>query len=321
MRPKTDCMRKRRSCGGALGAENRPLAVILMIAATTFIAATTLLAKALGTDTLGPALHPLQISHGRFIFAWCAICSVVIVLRPRLSLANGPLHLARTTCGWLGVTLMFAAVAFIPLQDATALSFLNVVFCMVLAVPLLGERVGPIRWSAAAIALVGAVVLLRPGAGALEFGALLALGAAVVMGLELIFIKKLSRREAPLSILFINNSIGVVIASLAVLPVWVAPTPAQWGALAGLGVLMACAQACFINAMARADASFITPFSYLTLVFAALYDAALFGVRPDGISVLGAMIIIAGAGLLAWREARLRTSGGIRSGTSTTPKR
>lgn len=302
-----------------MGAENRALAVVFMVAATVFIAATTLIAKALGTEALGPPLHPLQISHGRFMFAWIAIASVAAILRPKLRATNLKLHIARTSCGWLGVTLMFAAVASIPLQDATALSFLNVVFCMMLAIPLLGERVGPIRWSAALIALVGAVVLLRPGAGALQFGALLALGAAVSMGLELIFIKRLAGRERPLTILLINNTIGVIIASVAVTFVWMPPVPMQWAALAGLGVLMACAQACFINAMSRADASFITPFSYLTLVFAAIYDAALFGVLPDATSLLGAGIIISGAALLAWREARLRPSAGTLSGTSTNP--
>lgn len=303
-----------------MAAENRALAMAFMVAATVFIAATTLLAKALGTETLGPPLHPLQISHGRFIFAWLAITSVVLALRPQLRATNLKLHLARTSCGWLGVTFMFAAVASIPLQDATALSFLNVVFCMLLAIPLLGERVGPVRWSAALIALVGAVVLLRPGTGALQMGAFLALGAALIMGLELIFIKRLAGREGPLTILFINNTIGVVISSIAVSFVWAPPTSMQWAALAGLGVLMACAQACFVNAMSRADASFITPFSYLTLVFAAFYDAALFGVLPDATSVLGASIIIAGAALLAWREARLKPSAGSQSGTSTSPK-
>jgi drug/metabolite transporter (DMT)-like permease len=192
---------------------------------------------------------------------------------------------------------------------------------MLLAIPLLGERVGPVRWSAALIALIGAAVLLRPGAGALQSGALLALGAALIMGLELIFIKRLAGRERPLAILFINNSIGLCIASLAVLPFWAMPTAPQWAALAALGVLMACAQACFVNAMARADASFITPFSYLTLVFAALYDGVIFKVLPDTTSLLGAAIIIAGAALLAWREARLRPSTGIPSETSTTPMR
>jgi hypothetical protein len=52
-----------------------------------------------------------------------------------------------------------------------------------------------------------------------------------------------------------------------------------------------------------ADASFVTPFTYLTLVFAALYDATLFGVLPDGTSLFGALVIISGAALLAWRES------------------
>ena len=65
---------------------------------------------------------------------------------------------------------------------------------------------------------------------------------------------------------------------------------------------MAAAQACFVNGMARADASFVAPFSYGTLIFAALYDIAFYGVVPDAITILGAGIIIAGALLLAWRE-------------------
>lgn len=279
------------------------LAVAFMLAATAFIAGTTLLAKALGTDALGPALHPLQVSHGRFVFAWIAIATVLAILRPRLTRPDLPTHVARTLCGWGGVTLMFAAAAAIPLSDATAISFLNPVFCMILAIPLLGERIGPWRWGAAAIAFLGAVVLIRPGAGLVELGALLALGAALLMGLELIFIKRLSGREAPLQILFVNNTIGVAIASLAVFWVWAPPAPAQWAALAALGVVMASAQLCFVNAMARAEASFVTPFSYVTLVFAALFDAVLFGVLPDVVSVLGAAIIITGAALLAWREA------------------
>jgi drug/metabolite transporter (DMT)-like permease len=247
----------------------------------------------------------LQISHGRFVFAFALFAMVAAVLRPRIQRPDLRLHLGRTLFGWGGVTLMFAAVAFIPLGDATAISFLNPVFAMLLAIPLLGERVGRIRWSAACIALIGALILLRPTPASFQPAAVLALAAAVVMGLEVIFIKKLAGREAPFQILLVNNAIGVVIASLAVIPVWVPPTPAQWVALAAIGVLMATAQTFFINAMARADASFIAPFSYATLIFAALYDALIFGARPDATSAIGAAVILSGAGLLAWREARL----------------
>ena len=283
--------------------QNPTAAVALMVLATIFIAGTTLAAKALGTSTLGPPLHPLQISHGRFTFAFMGLLCVVAVLRPKIKAPNIRLHLSRTLCGATGVTLMFAAVSFIPLGDATAISFLNPVFGMLLAIPLLGEKVGPWRWAAAVIAFVGALVLLRPGPDTFQVAAMLALGAAMAMGLELIFIKKLADREPPLQILLVNNFLGWILMSTVMIPFWIAPTMAQWGVLVALGLMMAAAQTCFVNAMARADASYVTPFSYLTLIFASLYDWAIFSSVPDWVSILGAAIIVSGAALLAWREA------------------
>ena len=288
-------------------APNPPLALALILTATAFIAGTMLFAKMIGTGVLGDPLHPLQVSHGRFLFAFMAISTVALVMLPKITQPNLKLHVGRTLFGWGGVTMMFAAVAFIPMSDATAISFLNPVFGMLLAIPFLGERVGPWRWFAAAMALGGALILLRPGPETFQVAALLALAAAILMGAELIFIKKLADSETPFQILLINNALGLTIATLAVFPVWVPPTGAQWAALAGIGVLMATAQACFVNAMARADASFVTPFSYVTLIFAALYDLLIFDVWPDAISWLGAGVIVAGAVILAWREARLKT--------------
>lgn len=286
--------------------QNNALAAALIVGSTAFIATATLIAKALGTATDGTALHPLQISHGRFVFAFITISTAVMILRPGLVRPQWGLHVARTTCGWGGITLMFAAVAYIPLADATAISFLNPVFAMMLAIPLLGERVGRIRWSAAAFALIGAFILLRPTPASFQPAALLAFGAALIMGFELIFIKRLSLRENPFQILFFNNLIGLCIASIAVLPVWVPPTSQQWGLLASVGVCMAIAQALFVNGMARADASFVAPFSYGTLIFAAVFDAMFYGVVPDVVTLLGAGIIIAGAAMLALREARVK---------------
>jgi len=286
-------------------AQNPMLAALLIIAATAFIASATLLAKVLGTDTLGPGLHPFQISHGRFVFAFVALASAAMIVRPKISRPHWGLHFGRTMFGWMGVTLMFASVAIIPMGDATAISFLNPVFAMMLAIPLLGERVGPVRWSAAAIAMVGALVLLRPTPDSFQPGALLALAAAGVMGMELIFMKKLTGRERIFQILLVNNLIGVAIASIAVFPVWQMPTTPQWGALVAVGLVMAGAQTLFVHGMARADASFVAPFSYATLVFATFYDFAGFGVVPDMVSLFGAGIILGGAALLAWREGRL----------------
>lgn len=285
-------------------AHNPALAATLICVACAFIAATTLFAKALGTDQFGPAMHPFQIVFGRFLFAFICLGLAALILRPELQRPHLGLHLTRTLGGWAGLVLMFASVAYIPLADATAISFLNPVFGMMFAIPLLGEKVGKWRWLAAVIALIGAVVLLRPTPESFQPAALLALGAAVILGFELNIIKRLTQRESPFSILIVNNAIGVVIATLAVLWVWQAPTLAQWALMAGIGSAMAVAQTCFVNAMARADASFVAPFSYGTLIFAAIYDIMFYDVIPDGVTIQGAAIIIAGALLLAWREGR-----------------
>lgn len=283
-------------------AENPALAALLIVVACAFIATTTLFAKALGTDQFGAPLHPFQISFGRFLFAFLILSMAALVVRPTLQRPHLGLHLARTTSGWAGITLMFASVAYIPLADATAISFLNPVFGMILAIPLLGERVGKWRWLAAGIAFVGAMILLRPTPASFQPAALLALEAAVALGLELNFIKKLTGREGPFSILLMNNTIGLCIAGVAVSFVWQSPSASQWALMAGVGCAMAVAQACFVNGMARADASFVAPFGYATLIFAAMFDIAFYGVIPDAITTLGAGIIIAGALLLAWRE-------------------
>jgi drug/metabolite transporter (DMT)-like permease len=300
-------------------AQNPLLAALLTLLASAFVAGTTLLAKMLGTDVLGPALNPLQISQGRFLFAFMAFSTAALVMKMRFTRVAWPTHAVRVVLGWGGVTLMFAAAAYIPLSDATAISFLNPVIGMLLAIPFLGERIGPVRLTAAAIALTGAMILLRPTPEAFQPAALLALGAAVALGLELIVMKRLTGREGPMQILLINNLIGVCIASAAAFWVWIAPTPAQWAALAGIGLLMASAQTCFINALARADAGFVGPFFYATLVFAALYDFAFFGVRPDAVSLIGTTVILCGAGLLMWREGRIRPSAGSPVGKMTTP--
>jgi drug/metabolite transporter (DMT)-like permease len=150
-------------------------------------------------------------------------------------------------------------------------------------------------------------VLIRPGMAAFQPAALIALGAAVFGAFEVIFIKQLAGKadgggEPPVRILFVNNSIGAAVAVGVALTVWQWPTPEQWMLLAAIGVVMVTAQSLFIQAMKRADASYVIPFFYAALVFAALYDAAVFGVIPVPLSILGAALIVTGAIVLVWRE-------------------
>lgn len=287
------------------GLPARPLAAAgLILCGSAVVAATTVLAKGLGTGAFGPPLHPLQIAHGRYVFALAAVLVTLAVVRPRLTRPQVPLHVLRAACGFTGVALLFAAATMIPLSDATAISFLSPIVTMLLAALILGERPGLSRWSAAALSMAGALVLFRPGGDTIAVGAALALGAACAIGLEMTIVKWLTRREGPLQILLMSNSIGTLMASAAVLPVFVVPTGPQWAALAALGTMMFGAQVCYVQAMRLADASFVAPVAYTTLVFAALYDVLVFDVWPDVVSLTGAGLILAGALVLTTREPR-----------------
>lgn len=280
-------------------------AVLFMLAASALVAGTSLIAKALGLPASGAGLHPLQVSAGRFGFAFLTLMAVLAVrpaLRPTLRTAHPGWHLARSIVGWLGVTAMFAAVARMPVADATAISFLSPTVTMLLAVLMLGESLTARKIAATVMALAGALLILRPGTEAFQPAAWLALASAGFMALEFIFIKRLSDAEPALRILVINNAIGATISILAASFVWTAPDAQGWGLLVLIGVVMVSAQSLFIQSMKRGEASLVSPVFYAVLVFAALYDFLFFAVRPTVFTLAGATLIVAGALLLASRR-------------------
>ena len=274
----------------------------LMLGASAIFAGTTLMAKSLGQNLAGPPLHPLQISAGRFCFAFFGLCALAACLRPTFRGASIPAHLIRSCLSWASVSCIFAAAALMPLADAIAISFTSPIITMLLAIPLLGETVGRWRWLAAGISFAGALILMQPGTQAFQLAALIALAGALFQGAEAIAIKHLADREPALRILFINNALGAVISIIAASFVWQAPTPAQWGTLALIGLSMICTQSLFIQSMRRGDANYMIPFFYATLLFSAFYDFAVFAEIPASTTFLGAFMIISAALLLAYRE-------------------
>lgn len=283
-------------------------AALMMVVCSALVALSMLFAKALTRGAEGAPLHPLMATFGRYLFGLMAVAPVF--LRAGVGFAGTPwaLHSGRVLCGWAGVSLVFAAGALMPLADATAISFLNPMVAMALAVVFLGERSGPVRWGAAAVALLGAALLVRPSPDAIRTEALLALGAALILGVEVIFVKLLAGREPTVRVVMMSNLFGAGLAAAAALLVWTTPSPAQWAQMVVVGVAMVAAQGLFVSAIKLADASYVTPFFYLTLIFAALYDHAMFGEAPDALSAAGAALIVAGAVVLAIREGRARAA-------------
>jgi len=276
--------------------------IVLVLVSVALFALLSLVAKLLGTDTLGPPLHPMQISAARFIVALLFLSTFVLIKPVSFDQVPWGLHLRRGIAGWCGVTCLFTAAIIMPLADATAISFLSIIVTLGLSVFMLKERAGPRRWGAAIIALIGALLITRPGTSAFQPVALIALLAAVFIGFEIIFIKQLSGREPVLRILIINNMIGATISAVVIGFVWQAPTAAQWLLIILIGFLMIGVQATNILAMQRGDASFVAPFWFATPAFAAVYDYLAFSQTISTPSGLGILLIISGGIFISWRE-------------------
>ena len=156
-----------------LPADNPLKGAVIIIIAGALIAGTAVLAKGMGAGEGG--LSPAQITWGRYSFALVTLLIYAIIRRPVFQPMHLPLHTGRVLAGVTGVTCMFWAATLIPLADATAITFLNPIIAMVLAIWFLREKSRSVRWVLGITAFFGALLLIRPGTGAFQPAALIAL--------------------------------------------------------------------------------------------------------------------------------------------------
>ena len=250
---------------------------------------------------------PMQVAALRgaaslpFVLAW-ALATVGV--RPLLRV-RWPLHLLR---GVLGVTMMVSfvyALRSLPLSTAYSIFFVAPLLITALSVPLLGEKVGPRRWSAIAIGLVGVLVLLRPtGDGVLSLAALAVLLAALMYSVSAITVRLLARTDSTQSMMVWLMAMIAVGAGLLAIPGWVPLRAADGWLILGVGIAGAVGQYAITEAFRRGEASLIAPLEYSALVWGVLLDASLWGVLPDSVTWLGAAIIVA-SGLYLLRRERV----------------
>ena len=285
-----------------------PSSIFLMLGASFCFACATILTKSLGTNVFGEGVHPLQIAHSRFLFSFILLVFFWYIFKPKVKFSNVKLHLLRSIFGWVGVSILFTSILYIPVSDATALTFLNPIFAMIFAALIFKEKVGLIRWGAALFSFSGGLLLLRPSLDlSVDPVALLCLFGALIMGLEIICIKVLSGRDSVFTILILNNFFAMCIGTLVVPFFFVLPSFLELSVLLTIGIFMLTGQFCFINSLKGAETSFLMPFFYTTLIFVISLDLIIFNSLPDKISYMGAFIIIFGSIVVAFREWRVKS--------------
>ena len=217
-------------------------------------------------------------------------------------------HLIRAVSGSFAMGCLFTGVGLLPLADFTALTFTAPLFVTLGAALFLGETIRLHRGGALIVGFIGALVIIRPGAGVLEWGAVFALAGAFFMASTMLIVKSLSRDDKPTLIVFYMGLLMTPISFMVALPVWVWPQLDHLPWLIAIGFVAAGGQIAMTKAMSLAPASVVTPFNFLQMIFAASFGYLLFNEGLDTFTVLGSVIIFVATVYITLREARLKKS-------------
>jgi drug/metabolite transporter (DMT)-like permease len=269
------------------------------------------------------ALH--QIVLMRAVVALVLTVAILMPLEGGLALIRTRrpgAHLLRGVCVVFSNMCFFLALAAMPMADAMALFFICPMFITALSVVVLGEKVGPRRWAAVAVGLVGVIVMMRPGSGAFQLAALLPLAAALSYATLTIVTRRIGGTERAATMTFyitlafivVSGAMGIAVGdgrfadqsdpSLAfLLRGWVWPAPADAALIALAGMLSAVGAWMIAQAYRMCEAGLAAPFEYIALPLAIFWGAVVFDDWPDLFSWTG-MALIVGSGLyMLWREA------------------
>jgi len=252
--------------------------------------------------------------------AWLRFCvftllmggTVVVTGQSSTLRSQRPAPPALRALGVLGSSVLFImGLAFLPLAEATTISFISPVIVTALSIPFLGEVVGWRRWSAVAVGLLGVLIIIRPGAGAFDAAAILPILSATSWAVALVVTRKMSGADGPVVSLTYAALIGWAATSAIVPFQWVSPGWSEIGLTMITGIASTIAQWLVVLAFQQARASVLAPFSYSQLIWSGLLGYLIFDNVPDQWTIAGAVVIIASGLYTAHRERTVRVSGAL----------
>ncbi len=204
------------------------------------------------------------------------------------------------------VILWFYAMARIPLAEVTAMNYLSPIYIAIGAALFLGERLPPRRLAAVLAGLIGAIIILRPGARELDPGHFAMLFTALGFAASYLLAKQMSGQVPAVVVVgMLSITVAIGLAPFAC-AVWVTPTWAEAGWMFLVACFATAGHLSMTKAFAAAPMTVTQPVTFLQLVWAVLLGAVLFGEPIDGWVMLGGAVIMASVSFITWREAVAR---------------
>ena len=205
-----------------------------------------------------------------------------------------PQHALRNAVHYAAQYGWFVALTLIPLAQVVSIEFTMPIWSAALAVVFLGEHMSGRKWFAVLLGLVGVAVIVRPGAGAVDSGQMIALASALGFAISIVLVKSLTRTDAAVAISFwmlvVQSAIGLVPALI----VWQWPSVQTWGWVVVVAFCGTYSHYCFARAMQLADATVVVPMDFLRVPLTALVGWLAYSEKLDLLTLLGIGLILIG---------------------------
>lgn len=256
------------------------------------------------TDTL----HPVQIVWARQLGLLIGV--VVLLAVKGLSVLKTRSPLLQMSRGLLAVgsaTMFITGVSFVPLADATAITFVAPLIVTVLGALVLREPVGPRRWAAVGVGFVGTMIVVRPGMGVINPAAIFVLLAATLFALRQILSRVLSGEDSIETTVAYTALAGSLAITLPLPFFWQTPGSTQEILiLISMAVMTAFGELLVIKALMVAQAVVVAPVQYMMILWATMYGYLVFDQLPDMWTWVGTAIIVASGIYTLQRERMLK---------------
>ncbi len=294
--------------------------IICLVAALAFLTVSDSIIKWLSS---GLPLHEIMLLRSLFalilIFVFIRLEGGLQTLKTRRPL----LHFIRGSMLVLANMFFFLGLAVMPLAETVSLFYTAPLFICILSQPVLGERVGPLRWLVIIAGLIGVIIMLRPGSEVFRSVSLLPVLAALSYAAMTMMTRKLGMQEKASALTFYIQLAFIVISSVVGLAIgdgrfdnydsgatgfllraWSWPDLAQLQLLLLCGVMVSFGGYLISQAYRLGEAAAVAPFEYASLPFALMIGFYLWGDWPDWISFVGSGLIIFSGLLVFYLENR-----------------
>jgi drug/metabolite transporter (DMT)-like permease len=203
-------------------------------------------------------------------------------------------HIGRNIAHYAGQFSWLFALNLIPLAQLISIEFTTPIWTALLATTFLNERLTRPRLGAILLGLIGIVVIVRPGATAIQTGHLVVLAAAFFFGISLVVTKSLTRTDNVVRIIFWMLIIQSVIGLVPAIYVWRTPPADLWPWILLVAFTGSASHYCLAKALAHADATLVAPIDFLRVPLSALIGWLLYQEQIDMWTAAGAVLILGG---------------------------